>query len=349
MTPDLASGRSCPASGGPTWYFPEEAEDNARLEDWCLSVGPPVVRLMPGGAFSTVRDGPSRDLTVWSWNVAAGGGDVLRFLAEEAALSCTGSESSLGPDGTHFALLVQEAFRRSPDVPESVNRSVVPRAAVEETRPGERADVVEVAEACGLSLVYVAASRNGDRTTDGLREDRGVAILSTLPLSDPWFIELPYEAARRVALGATVGDAAGRTLRLVNVHFTSTPAPARVLTTGNGSRLRQGLAVADAVQQREVAGLEADAAGTVPSTLLAGDFNTWSDAETTLLRLREVFPDSPPALIQPTRGDFPTDHILFRAGSGDAVMIDDSTYARVEERFYSDHHPIGIRVRFRHR
>jgi endonuclease/exonuclease/phosphatase family metal-dependent hydrolase len=347
MTPKLGPGRTCPGSGGPTWYFPEEAADNAHLEDWCVTVGPPVVRLVPGGSFSAAGGGPSSDLTVWSWNVAAGGGDLRRFLAEEAGLRCAGPESSLGADGTHFALLVQEAFRRSPDVPESTDESVIPRAAAEQARPGGRPDIVEVAEECGLSLVYVAASRNGDRTTEGLREDRGMAILSTLPLSDPWFIELPYEAARRVAVGATVGGEPARTLRLVNVHLTSTPAPARVLTTGNGSRLRQGLAVADAVHQREEADLEgADAAGTVPSILLAGDFNTWSDSETTLLRLRELFPDSPPALDPPTRGDFPTDHILFRAGRGDAALIEDSTYGRVEERFYSDHHPVAVRIRF---
>ncbi len=139
-------------------------------------------------------------------------------------------------------------------------------------------------------------------------------------------------------------------MRLVNVHLTSAPPPARMLVTGNGSRLRQGLAVADAVLQMEEPDLEgADAAGPVPSALLAGDFNTWSNSETTLLRLRDMFPDSPPPLDQPTRGAFPTDHILFRQGEGVAARILASSYTRTEERFHSDHHPIGVRLHFHKR
>jgi len=351
MTHEPAPGRTCPGSDGPAWYFPEQAADNARLEDWCVTVGPPVVEPEPSGSFFVPPAGkPGGDLTVWSWNIAAGGGDVLRFLAEEALLRCAGPESTLGPEATHFALLVQEAFRQSSDVPESVDRSVVPRAAAEETRPGGRPDIVEVAEECGLSLIYVAASRNGEQSTDGRREDRGVAILSTLPLSEPRFIELPYEAARRVAVGATVGHGSGRAVRLVNVHLTSATPPARMLVTGNGSRLRQGLAIADAVLQMEESDLEgADASGPVPSTVLAGDFNTWSNSETPLLQLRDMFPDSPPPLDQPTRGAFPTDHILFRQGDGVAAGILASSYARTEERFHSDHHPIGVRLHFHQR
>ena len=345
MTPEQAPGRTCPGSDGPVWYFPEEAADNARLEDWCMTVGPPVVRLQPTGAFPDLESGA--DLTTWSWNVAAGGGDLRRFLIEPAGLKCAGPESALGPDAAHFALLVQEAFRQSADVPETLAPGLIPRAAAEETRPGGRPDIVDIAEECGLSLVYVAASRNGDAVASGEREDRGVAILSTLPLSDVWFMELPYEAARRVAVGATVRDGSGHGLRLVNVHLTSAPPPARMLATGNGSRLRQGLAVAEALRQVEAAGSEGAGAGdSAPSTLLAGDFNTWSDSETTLLRLREMFPDSPQPLDHPTRGAFPTDHVLFRHGDSDAATILTSSYARVEDRFYSDHYPVGVRVRF---
>lgn len=345
MTHALAPGRTCPGSDGRTWYFPEGAADNVRLEDWCVTVGPPIVRLQPIGAFPDLE--PGADLTTWSWNVAAGGGDMRRFLAEEAALQCAGPASVLGPGATHFALLVQEAFRQSADVPESADPGLIPRAAVEEMRPGDRPDIVDIAEECGLSVAYVAASRNGDAAAGGEREDRGVAILSTLPLSDPWFMELPYEAARRVAVGATVREGSGHGLRLVNVHLTSAPPPARLLATGNGSRLRQGLAVADALRQVEAAGSEPGAAGDfTPSTLLAGDFNTWSDSETTLLRLRDLFPDSPQPLDRPTRGAFPTDHVLFRQGDGDAATISTSSYARVEERFHSDHYPVRVRVRF---
>jgi endonuclease/exonuclease/phosphatase family metal-dependent hydrolase len=344
MTPELVPGRSCPDSAD-AWYFPEEASDNRVLEAWCASVGPPVLVLRPSGAFPDLE--PGADLTAWSWNVAAGAGDLRRFLQLEVGLRCAGPQSVLEPGAGHFALLVQEAFRRSSEVPEAAEPSVIPRAVAEEGRPGGRPDIVEVAERCGLALVYVAAARNGGGSDGGMREDRGVAILSTLPLSDVWFIELPYEAARRVAVAATVRDAAGRGVRLVNVHFTSAPPPARMLVTGNGSRLRQSLAVADALALVEETGRSAgseDDGGL--TTLLAGDFNTWSDSETALIHLRERFPDSPPALDLSTRGAFPTDHILVREGPAGAPEALDASYARVEERHNSDHHGIRLGVRF---
>jgi endonuclease/exonuclease/phosphatase family metal-dependent hydrolase len=346
MTPELPSGRGCPGSDASAWYFPAQAADHERLERWCVTVGPSVVRPQTTAVFSALGSG--NDVTLFSWNVAAGGGDLRRFLEHEAALRCAGHESSLEPGAEHFVLLVQEAFRRSADVPESSEEGVIPRAVAEESRPGGRPDIVEVAEECGLSLVYVAAARNGRDASDGAREDRGVAIISTLPLDDVWFIELPYEAARRVAVAATVRDASGSGVRLVNVHFTSAPPPARMLLTANGSRLRQGLAVAEALRQVEESGRQrrAEGDGADLPTLLAGDFNTWSESETTLRRLRELFPDSPEPLGQPTRGAFPTDHILFRKGSGDAPRTLEGSYARLEDRFHSDHHPIRIRIRF---
>jgi endonuclease/exonuclease/phosphatase family metal-dependent hydrolase len=119
----------------------------------------------------------------------------------------------------------------------------------------------------------------------------------------------------------------------------SMAGPSRALRTGNGSRLRQGLAAAEALDLADATGPPATA------TILAGDFNTWSDRETTLLRLRERFPDSPPALGQATHGAFPTDHILFRAATGEVSLVEGS-YDRVDAAFGSDHHPIRVRVGF---
>lgn len=336
MTPDLAPGRSCPDVSGHAWYLPESEGGQDRLNDWCRTVGPPVVSPEPTANFGGLPSGDT--LTVVSWNIDVGGGDVPAFLETELGLACDGSSSRLAPSADHFVLLVQEAFRRSNDIPETQPGATIPRAVAEDDRPGERLDAVEVTARCGLSLVYVAAARNGSEPNDGKREDKGVAILSTLPLEDVFFAELPYEAARRVAASATVRDESGRGLRLANLHLISAAGPSRALTTGNGSRLRQGLAVADAVERAE--------AGDEPiSTLLAGDFNTWSDRETTLLRLRGQFPDSPPPLEEGTHGAFPTDHILFRAGTG-GVALRESSYSRLEESYYSDHHPILVRAHF---
>ena len=87
------------------------------------------------------------------------------------------------------------------------------------------------------------------------------------------------------------------------------------------------------------------AGGEPIATVLAGDFNTWSSRETTLLRLREQFPDSPPPLEEGTHGAFPTDHVLFRAGSG-GITLRENSYSRLEESHHSDHHPIQVGVRF---
>lgn len=336
MTPVVAPGRSCPDVSEQAWYLPEAEGGQDRLEDWCRTVGPPVVSHEPPGIFGSLPSGDA--LTVVSWNVDVGGGDVPAFLETELGLVCEGSSSRLAPGVDHLVLLLQEAFRRSNEIPDNESGPTIPRAVAEDERPGERLDAVEVANRCGLSLAYVAAARNGSEPNDGEREDKGVAILSTLPLDDVFFVELPYEAARRVAAVATVRDRSGRPLRLANLHLTSAAGPSRTLTTGNGSRLRQGLAVADALEQAGVDGEQM-------ATLLAGDFNTWSDRETTLRRLRDQFPDSPPPLEEGTHGAFPTDHILFRAGSG-GVALRENSYSRLEARYYSDHHPILVRVRF---
>ena len=338
MTPDLVPERSCPDVTEQTWYFPETAGDHARLEDWCRTVGPSVVSPYPAAAFGDLES--SGELVVISWNVDVGGGDVMDFLETELGLTCDGNASRLAAGAAHFALLVQEAFRRSNEIPEKPQGPTIPRAVAEDERPGQRLDAVEVAARCGLSLVYAAAARNGSEPRDGLREDKGVAILSTLRLENVFFIELPYEAARRVAAVATVQDASGRKLRLANVHLISTAGPSRTLATGNGSWLRQGLAAADALDI-------AEAGGEPLSTLLAGDFNTWSDRETTLRRLRERFPDSPPPLGQGTHGAFPTDHILFRkSNAAGSPHLVDGSYLRVEDTYHSDHHTIVARVEF---
>jgi len=345
MTSEPTPDRTCPGSASHAWYFPVEAADNDRLEAWCLTVGSEVVRPSPSAAFPELR--PGDEMTVLSWNVAAGGGDLLGFLRDEAHIKCAGSESLLEPRAAPFALLVQEAFRRSPGIPDAGDDRVIPRAVVEEDRPGGRPDILEVAERCGLSLVYVAAARNGPARPGETREDRGVAIVSTLPLWDVRFMELPFEAARRVAVAAVIRDGSEASLRVVTAHLTSAVPPARTIVTGNGSRLRQSLGLVDALQAAcEAGGAESACDDDARSTLLGADLNTWSSSETSLLRLREWFSDSPPLLATPTRGPFPTDHILFRQGPGRAPRLLEDTYVRVGERYHSDHHAIRARLRF---
>jgi endonuclease/exonuclease/phosphatase family metal-dependent hydrolase len=162
-----------------------------------------------------------------------------------------------------------------------------------------------------------------------------------LPLADFSLIELPLESARRVVTVAEVRDSRGARLRVASVHLITTPPPWRVLTTGNSSRLRQALGLVEALRRLET--------GSTASTIVAGDFNTWSVRESALRHLRRHFPDSPDPLDRPTRGPFPTDHVFFRRGAdrppgGDRLVA--GSYRRAESRYYSDHHPVIVTFAF---
>jgi hypothetical protein len=282
-------------------------------------------------------------LTVVVWNANAGAGDLVELVRRELGLACAGTSSARSAGASHVVLLVQEALRRSDAIPDGPRLGLVAPPASEASRPGPRLDVLEVARRCGLSLFYAPQVRNGFAPRDGLPEDRGVAILSTLPLTDFTLIELPLESARRVVAVASVRNRDGARLRLASVHLITTPPPWRVLVTGNSSRVRQALGLADALRQLDAA------PGSAVSTIAAGDLNTWSVREGAIRRLRELFPDSPHPLATPTRGPFPTDHVFFRRAPGrppGADRILPGSYRRIENTYYSDHHPVIVRFAF---
>ncbi len=343
--------RLCEPSGSEggselTWYSPREAGDSRVLDAWCLAVGPPVVEASPTRPSSPLSPGDS--VRIVSWNSNAGAGEMLAFLATELGFECESAALGSLQSSPHFVLLVQEAFRRSNDIPDTGPGGTIPKAVSEATRDTPRRGVVDIARTCGLSLVYVPAARNGSEPRDGLREDKGNAILSTLPLSDIAVIELPFEGARRVAVAATIRGPEGRRLRIASVHFLSMARPWRLLTTGNASRLREALALIDALRKIEGEESADGGAGAIP-TIAGGDMNTWSSRETALQHLRQYFAASPPSLSEPTRGSFPTDHLFFRATDSRAGVVDTiepASYRRLESTYNSDHHPIIVRFRW---
>ncbi|UCF41097.1 MAG: hypothetical protein JSW43_01820 [Gemmatimonadota bacterium] len=358
--------RACPTMtdgvGAPlTWYAPDSTTDSKTAEAWCLATGPAVIDSVPGGRFGSWRAGDS--LRVVAWNVAGGGGDLLRLLDQELGLDCDAAEPALAPRGPHFVLLLQEAYRRSAAVPADPPESAIARAVVEQERPGPRVDVVQVAQRCGLALAYVPAARNGPREYDGEREDKGNAILSTLPLSDVIAVEMPMVGQRRVEVAATLRDARGDSVRVVSVHLSNFPPPYAVLRSGGSSRLRQALTLVDALSRVEIErsgrasdtafvachpDCSSDGSAVHPiATLVAGDLNTWSGGSTALKHLYEHFPDSPPYDPTPTRTGFRPDHVLFRrATTGAAGTILEGSYRRFDSAFHSDHHPIAVWFRF---
>ena len=136
-------------------------------------------------------------LVIVTWNVHVGGGDI-----EDVVARLRRGEFTEGRSVPHFVLLLQEAHREGSDVPADVPAgSPVPRPIVERPPNGERRDIRSVARSERLHVLYAPAMRNG---TTAVPEDRGTAILSTLPLANLQVIELPFERQRRVALAATV-------------------------------------------------------------------------------------------------------------------------------------------------
>ena len=333
--------RTCPAPGAEAflqWFVPSNLEAE-EAEQWCATLGPVTLDSIPDERYGAWQDGDS--LAVAVWNVAGGAGYLTEFLKNELDLDCTAGAPR---PPFHFVLLTQEVFRRSADIPVLPPSPAIPPRMKEPARPGDRPDIVNAARRCGLAFIYVPATRNGVEEFDGMREDKGNAILSTLPLSDFIAIEVPMVAQRRVSVAATMHGPHGDSLRVVSVHLNNFPSPWRFAKTGGMTRVQQALSVADALDraEREREGSD-DSDGYRIPTIAAGDFNTWSAHETALQRLRDYFPDSPPFQGKATRTGFATDHLLFRKKTVPDTRpgsIIDGSYRRMNDPYYSDHYPL---------
>jgi endonuclease/exonuclease/phosphatase family metal-dependent hydrolase len=188
--------------------------------------------------------------------------------------------------------------------------------------------------------------RNGNHQYESGREDKGNAILSTLPLSDAIAIELPFEAQRKMAVAATV-HLGNDSLRAVSAHLDVSATLFRTVVEGNSTRARQalgllqGLAMAEGLDPAATPGGAPDPEAVHPiATVMGGDFNTWSARETAIRLLRDDFPESPPYDGQPSRGLFPTDFLFFRAGGDGRIELSGNRYRLVEDLYYSDHHAL---------
>jgi endonuclease/exonuclease/phosphatase family metal-dependent hydrolase len=347
MRPQASSG-GCPermSDGAPVeWYGPEKGSDRKKHDEWCATVGPIFIDSVPRAEFPRWDIGDS--LAVVTWNMFVGGGDLVEFLRGELGLACEG-DVRLWPE-TPFVLLLQEARRASSDLPD-INNGPWSTHIQPDPFPGEHDDIVDIARRCGLAFFYAPTQRNGYQVEDGLKEERGIAILSTLQLSDFIAIELPFEASRKVTVAATVRTVNGDSLRVVNTHLDVGASLYRTFTTGNSTRLRQALGLIDALVLIEKARSGGDVscgsacdperfAGYPIATVAGGDINTWSEEETALRRLREYFPDSPPPGGMATRTWFPTDHLFFRAGGSAELRLVPGSYRRIKETYCSDHH-----------
>jgi endonuclease/exonuclease/phosphatase family metal-dependent hydrolase len=310
------------AAGTPAevaWLTPARPDGRRGLEAWCAAVGPAV--LDRAAANPSVS---SDTLVVVSWNVHVGGGDLVRLVHDLRSGDLTG-----GRPADTFVLLLQEGYRAGTEVPASEPGARSARRILETPPSGDRVDIVQTARRLGLHLFYAPSMRNGEAD-----EDRGNAILSTLPLDSATAIELPLEMQRRVAVASTVRGVtrAGRpwSFRVASVHLAHRSPWSRIGDSFGAGRARQARVVASELAEGAV--------------VVGADLNTWSTSslEEAPRLLRASFPDAP-AEREPTftvGGFLPRklDYLMFRVPHARVESV-----RRVDDRYGSDHYPlVGI-------
>ncbi len=273
---------------------------------------------------SSISDAPPAldEFVTVSWNAHLAEGRLSTLIDDLRAGKLTN-----GRPVRHFALLVQELYRRGDGVPEfdANDRSafaIVPRDP-------DAADVEDYAESLGLSFLYVPSMRNGAE----LREDRGNAIISTEPLLDPMAIELPLARQRRVALSAAVmvsTPAGARRIELVNAHLEPLSSP-RTLWIFKNPRGRQVRAILDLLETPRFTN---DRVGGV---VLGGDFNTvlGGDREEGYRHARVWSTSLGSEDRRDTHMMGRLDYLFFKLSDGWVAQT-----TRLDDRFGSDHHPI---------
>jgi endonuclease/exonuclease/phosphatase family metal-dependent hydrolase len=302
------------------WLLPPA--DGSRLDAWCAAVGPALVWNSPA---ADTRERVDSLLAV-SWNVRVGGGDLELFTRQLRSGVLTG-----GGPVRHFVILLQETFRHDDAMP-AMNGATRGAPRIARSPPaGERLPIDEAARDLGLSVAYVPSMRNGALNGDTGGEDRGNAIVSTLPLHEVMALELPVVRQRRVAVAAVVR---GRTsagtaweLQVASAHLENRGGPDLAGVQGRAAQaewLVQSLPPARAA-------------------VLGADLNTWvsGDRESAARLLMPYYPATPVAhppgpthvshLILRGRLDY-----LFARVQGGRM----TSYERVPALYGSDHYPL---------
>lgn len=286
---------------------------------YCDAVGPlAIAERGPAGA---PRDG---DLLIVSWNMAVGAGDLERLLQ-----TLESDERSAGRGSPDFVILLQEAYRIGDAVPPRyAPHARAPTRIAHGRREGR--DVVSLAERLQMHFVYAPSMRNGAVDERWPAEDRGNAILSTLPLQDFAVVELPFEHQRRVAVTASVATDGAR-LTLASVHLdTRRPLLRGSIFAGPAGRHRQAVALRDAL---------ATLSGGTPA-IVGGDFNTIGGSREPAIRsFEERFARVGCGSPHTHWTKFHLDY-LFATNPSLLTRCD-----RPDERFDSDHHPLVARLR----
>ena len=298
---------SCRSGAPVEWFAPADPRQRARLDSWCAGVGAPAY--VSGASGSTIV-ADMADVAFVSWNVHVGSGDIRSFVNDLRAGVHTNARRF-----PHYVLLLQEVVRTD-GVPTFVEgASGAKRIAPH--NPVSPIDIVRVSRELGTSLVYVPSMRNGRSAADA-HEDRGSAIVSTLPLANPVAIELPGERQRRVVITAQVG-----TFSVGVVHLDA---------LGGGNRLRLFWTpwMRDA-QVRSTVSLLPDG-----PLVVGADLNTWHGRDELSARsLGRLFRTTPLAIERQGFGLRVLDYMFFRA-----PLQQRARYHHVARRYGSDHRPL---------
>lgn len=322
-----ASCRAAPpdAATAITWIGPEDRRERRALDQRCAQVGLPIVAAAPQLLTTTTPR-----IVVATWNMHDGRGDLLALVD----VLRRGTPNQPPPDAV--IVLLQEVVR-------SIAKPARVAATAAATRPatGVR-DVPSMVKPLGWHFAYIPGKRNRLRPAGAAAADRGIAILSTLPLSHIEAIELPVERQRRVALSAVVSGTARERpwqLRVVSVHLENRSGSRRMWARAGASRTRQTEALLQALT------LSPTAAGTTGlPTLVGGDFNTWlGEREDTLRLLHGRFGRWSGEDGRPTIGvrRWRLDYLFPLLPTTVAT-----THRRLDSMYGSDHYPVVAEIDF---
>jgi len=271
------------------------------------------------------------DIAVVSWNMFGGSGDIDALIADLRGGRLDGSPT------TEFVLLLQEAISTGTDIPRRPAIWSLSGKRVTGRSGDRRAQSVDaIARRHGLHLLYVPSMRNG--ASGAPPEDRGNAILSTLPLRALEAMELPLEKQRRVSVAARItalaasGDAID--VQLVSVHLDLRSGWRRLRRSLGAGRLGQARAIAARLAWE-------------PVVVVGGDLNAWFGGrrEGAVRLLRSAFPHAERVKEVRTLRTPPflpglrLDHVFFRLPAGMSAK-----HGVVGHRYGSDHHPVIARI-----
>ena len=297
-----------------TWKVFSGDDGRAALDAFCAGVGPALL------VAPEERPEPGDDaLAIVAWNTERGFGDVPRLVEDLRAGRLTG-----GAPVRHFVLLLQEATRSGPLVPDAGALPAGVRYGGLDETGGP--DVETLAHALGLHAAYVPSMRNGRAAN--MREDEGNAVLSTLPLARVRALELPHGIQRRVAVAADVPWPSRETpLTVVSVHLDNASLDAPLGSLG-GVRARQARALARLLPEEG-------------PLVVGGDLNTWllGRREAAARTLRRALPrpaELPEGATARRLGvGRRLDYLLLRAPG--AWRFESR---RIADRYGADHHPL---------